>query len=137
MKKMKLLAAMFCAVATFAFTSCSKDYEKDIIGTWEVTSTTMTETYQGQSNTETEPGDGSKITFNEDHTYVAVSYDDGEEETTHGTYSIDDDQLTMKDAVENSVTKATIDIDGNKMTMTVNVSVMGYNIKSVIKLKKI
>ena len=135
MKTMKVFAAMFVAATMFAFTSCSKDYENDIIGSWKAISMTYTETYQGQSHTETQTPDGLNIlTFNSDHTYQAST--DGHVEDS-GTWSIDGDKLTLN-SVGNDSQNFTIDIDGSDMTLTANMNFGSEgSYKVVVKLKKV
>lgn len=140
MKSMKFFAAMFVAATMFAFTGCSKDYEDEIIGTWKVTSISVTETFNGQSHTEDETPQGEyTLTFNEDKTVVATAVEEGHTETDNGTYSIDDDTLIM--TLEGETQRLAIDIDGNDMTLTLNQSFsegdMTMSMKAVMKLKKI
>lgn len=131
---------MFCTAMVFAFTGCSKDLEKDIIGSWRLVNTTITETIQGQSHTETETpdeGESTIMTFNEDNTCSeSVTYD-GQTFTSTGTYSINGDQLTIHFAGEEEPTTSTIDIDGSNMTLTYTESYGEASIKVVAKLKKI
>ena len=131
---------MFCAAMFFAFTGCSKDFEKDIVGSWRLVSTTITETIQGQSHTETETpdeGESTIMTFNEDNTCSeSVTYE-GQTFTTTGTYSINGDQLTIQLQDQDEPSTSTIDIDGNNMTLTYTESYGEASIKVVAKLKKI
>lgn len=134
-KTMKLFAAMFCAAMVFAFTGCSKDYENDIIGSWKVISATITETYQGETHTETQTPEGLNIlTFNSDHTYQGST--DGQVNDS-GTWSIDGDKLTMN-SVEDGALVFTIDIDGSDMTLTTSMSFGSEgSYKMIMKLKKV
>ena len=134
-KTMKLFAAMFCAAMVFALTGCSKDYENDIIGSWKVISITETETYQGETQTNSETPEGLNIlTFNSDHTYQAST--DGQVEDS-GTWSIDGDKLTMN-SVEDGAQNFTIDIDGSDMTLTASMSFGSEgSYKMIMKLKKV
>ena len=140
MKSIKFFAAMFVAASMFALTGCSKDYEDEIIGTWKVTSITITETFNGQSHTEEETPQGEyTLTFNEDKTVVATTVEEGHTETDNGTYSIDDDTLIM--TLEGETQRLAIDIDGDDMTLTASESFseggMTASMKMVMKLKKI
>lgn len=140
MKSMKFFAAMFVAASMFALTGCSKDYEDEIIGTWKVTSITITETFNGQSHTEEETPQGEyTLTFNEDKTVVATTVEEGHTETDNGTYSIDDDTLIV--TLDGETQKLAIDIDGDDMTLTASESFseggMTASMKMVMKLKKI
>lgn len=134
-KSKKLFAVMFCAAMAFAFMGCSKDFENDILGSWKVISMTYTETYQGQTHTETDTPEGLKvITFNSDHTYQGTT--DGQVEDS-GTWSLDDDKLTLN-SVEDGTQNFTIDIDGSDMTLTASMSFGDDgSYKAVLKLKKV
>lgn len=144
MKRMKLFAALFCAALTLGLSSCSKDdFEKDIVGTWKALDITYTETYNGESHTETMTPDGdNRLTFNSDKTFVATT--DGVTEAS-GTWSISDDKLTMTGtSVEDGRTmteKYTIDIDGSNMTLSnsEDYSEAGVtaSMKMVMRLKKV
>ena len=117
-KMMKVFAAMFCAAMVFALTGCSKDMEKDIVGTWKVTDVTMTWSYNGQPYTESEPiEDDLRLIFNEDKTFQATTNGDVE---ASGTWSLKDDQLTMINDSDGDLgfDTATVKIDGNSMTLT-------------------
>ena len=97
-KATKLMVAAFCAILTLCLTGCNKDPEDLIIGTWVETEITMTVTEGGQTQTESllEEGMVAEMTMKEDNTYVAYNkYDNGDESTDTGTWSITDDKLTM------------------------------------------
>lgn len=118
MKTMKFIAAMMCAAMVFALTGCSKDLDKDIVGTWKVTDVTMTMTYNGQSHTESDPiEDDMRLIFNEDKSFQATT--NGRVEVS-GTWSLKDDQLTMINNSDGDLgfETATVKIDGNSMTLT-------------------
>lgn len=137
---MKMFAAMFCAAMVFAFTGCSKDTEKDIVGSWSLVSTTVTETIQGQSHTETETpeeGESSIATFNEDHTYkIVVTYRESGSFTTTGTYSLDGDKLTITLEGQEPQT-GTVKIDGDDMTLTYTESYGEASVSIVSKMKRV
>ena len=143
MKTMKFFAAMCCAAIVFAFTGCSKDNAKDIIGSWSLQSTTVTETFNGQSHTETETleeGESSIYTFNEDNSYSNVITYDGQSYTRTGTYSISGDKLTINTVDfdgEAETYTCTVKIDGNDMTLTFTESQNGFTITEVSSLKRI
>ena len=138
---MKFIAAMMCAAMVFALTGCSKDLDKDIVGTWKVTDVTMTETYNGQSHTESEPiEDDMRLIFNEDKTFQATT--NGRVEVS-GTWSLKDDQLTMINNSDGDLgfETATVKIDGNSMTLT-STQTESYNgesfsMKIVMTLQKV
>ena len=136
MKKMKFFAAMCCAAMMFALTGCSDDFEEDdLIGSWNLKKTTYTETISGLTgeyaqyngtHTETEyPGDGESttLTFNSDHTFTSTEIGDGGgfSYTSNGTWSLNDDKLTITytDEGETSTSQVTIDeLDGSKLVMS-------------------
>ena len=138
---MKFIAAMMCAAMVFALTGCSKDLDKDIVGTWKVTDVTMTETYNGQSHTESEPiEDDMRLIFNEDKTFQATT--NGRVEVS-GTWSLKDDQLTMINNSDGDLDfeTATVKIDGNSMTLT-STQTESYNgesfsMKIIMTLQKV
>ena len=137
---MKFFAAMCCAAIVFAFTGCSKDLEDEIIGSWSLQSETVSETYNGQTHTETETleeGESVIMTFNEDNTLTEVVVYDGNEFTSTGTYSINGDKLTVHMEGDDESTTSTLDIDGNTMTITYSESFGGGTVKVVSKFKKI
>lgn len=139
MKAMKFFAAMCCAAMMLVFTSCSKDLEDEIVGSWKMVSETVTETYNGQSHSETEyPEEGDSViyTFNEDNTYTVVITYDGNDFTTTGTYSINGDKLTINPE-DDDPTISTLEIDGNNMTITYSESFGEDAVMIVAKFKKI
>lgn len=136
MKTMKFFAAMCCAAMMFAFTGCSKDFsEDDLIGSWQLKKTVVTETYSGltgefaqyngtHSETEyPENGESQTLTFNSDHTFTATEIGDGGDYsyTSNGTWSLNDDKLTITyiDEDGTDTQQATIDeLDGSKLVMS-------------------
>ena len=95
---MKTFMAVVLAALTLSLTGCTKDPEDLIIGTWVETEITMTMVENGQTHVESmlEEGLTVEMTMKEDNTYVSLSkYESGEESTDTGTWSINDDQLTM------------------------------------------
>jgi hypothetical protein len=140
MKTMKVLATLFVAAAMFALTGCSKDAEKDIIGSWRLLSTTVTETYQGQTHSETETLTEDEpiiYTFNENNTFSMSANYEGNDFDRTGTYSLNNDKLTIKwDDEEQSFT-GTVKIDGGDMTMTFIESYDGSSIETVSRMKKV
>lgn len=123
MKSIKTLAAIAFAALTLSLTGCSKDPEDLIIGSWEVTSMTMSLTSSeapGQPWTETftpEEGESTVMTFAKDNTLTIVNTEDGRTETDNGTYSVDDNTLTMTydgDTQTFTISK----IDKKNMTLT-------------------
>lgn len=138
---MKFIAAMMCAAMVFALTGCAKDLDKDIVGTWKVTDVTITETYNGQSHTESETiDDDERLIFNEDKTFQATT--NGRVEVS-GTWSLKDDQLTMINNSDGDLDfeTATVKIDGNSMTLT-STQTESYNgesfsMKIIMTLQKV
>ena len=140
MKTMKFFAVMCCAAMMLAFMSCSKDLEDAIVGSWKMVSETVTETYNGQSHSETEyPEEGDSViyTFNEDNTYTEVIIYDGNDFTTTGTYSINGDKLTIHREGDDEPNISTLEIDGNTMTITYSESFGEETVMIVGKFKKI
>lgn len=140
MKKMRILAVLFVAASMVALTGCSKDVEKEIIGSWRLISTTMTETYQGQTHTETEtPAEDEVVIykFNENNTFSMSANYEGHDFTRTGTYSLDGDKLTIKFDEDEQSSTGTVKIDGSDMTMTFIESYEGSSIEMVSRLKKV
>jgi uncharacterized lipoprotein YehR (DUF1307 family) len=135
MKSMKMFAALFCTAIVLAFTSCSKDdIEKDIVGTWKGISATYTETYNGETRTETmDYEDELRLIFNDDKTFKTTY--NGEVDGT-GTWSVKDDKLTM-DFGENETETYKVNIDGNDMTLSRSESYGESSFTMVIKLKRV
>ncbi len=129
MKKIKSMLAVAIAALAMTFSSCGKDYEDLIVGSWEMTKMVATMTYSGfpdeydVNGTQTEtitPEDGQSLTmtFSADGnvTIVSVDPEDGTE-TTNGTYTIKDDQLTIAGGELTGV--YTIDnLDKSNMTLS-------------------
>ena len=133
MKSIKTLAAIAFAALTLSLTGCSKDPEDLIIGSWEMTSMTMSLTSSetpDQPWVETwspEAGESTVLTFNKDNTMTITETADGHSETENGTYNVDDNTLSMTYTVEDGpLTKTqtfTISkIDKKNMTLTANES---------------
>ena len=141
MKSMKVLAAMFIAASMVALTGCSKDTENEIIGSWRLLSTTITETYQGQTHSETETLTEDEViiyTFNANNTFSLSTNYEGDDFTRTGSYSLNGDKLTMKFDDEDEVSfTGTVKIDGSDMTLTFAESNGGESIEMVSRLKKV
>ena len=128
MKSIKTLAAIAFAALTLSLTGCSKDPEDLIIGTWEVTSMTMSLTSSeapDQPWTETvtpENGESTVLTFAKDNTVTIVDTEsDGHYETETGTYSVNDHTLTMTFEGD-SETYTISNIDKKNMTISASES---------------
>ena len=138
---MKVLAAMFVAASMFALVGCSKDEEKEIIGSWRLLSTTVTETYQGQTHSETETPTEDEVvifTFNENNTFSLSTNYEGNEFTRTGSYSLNGDKLSMKyDDEDEFSSTGTVKIDGSDMTMTFTGTYEDSSYETVSRLKKV
>lgn len=141
-KGLKVFAAMFCAAMMIGFTACSKDdkvnYEKDIIGSWLLEGRTITQTVNGQTITEPDPieeGESETYIFREDKTVSSIVVMGDNTFTSEGTYSIKDDKITI--SIDDRVSTSTLDIDGNKMSLTYTESYGQESISIVGKYKKI
>ena len=118
---LKNFTLIVCAVltATVIFTSCNKDQESLIVGTWEQIDNTYTATVDGKTLPAislTEPGESVIITFNEDNTYKNVYKALEGESITEGTWKIQGKKLTMiannsEDDGEELATTLTCDIE--------------------------
>ncbi len=131
MKSIKTLAAIAFAALTLSLTGCSKDPEDLIIGSWEVTSMTVS---LSSSNAPDQPwnetwtpenGESTVLTFKKDNTVTIVNTENGRTETENGTYDVDDNTLTMTITEEEGPTTQTFTIskiDKKNMTLTENES---------------
>ena len=139
-KSLKFFAAMCCAAMMFVFTGCSKNLEDEIIGSWKLQSTTITENIDGQSHTETETYGENEIviyTFNEDKTFSQEITFESQTYTKSGTYSVSGDKLTFTSNGEDEPYTCTVKIDGKDMTLTYSQSYGGATITEVAQLKKV
>ena len=150
MKSIKTIAAVVFAALTLSLTGCSKDPEDLIIGTWEETEATYTETHNGNTETHSmiEAGETVEITFNKDLTYTSVYHSNVGDSEDHGTYSISGDKLTFTSTIEfggeSETTTEVYNIDNiDKKNMTLSASesmtfegeTYSYSIKIVCKKK--
>ena len=138
MKTLKTLAAVVIAALTLSLTSCGKDAEDLIIGSWEMISATYTMTTSGltgdyaqyngtQTETETPAaGESTVMTFQKDGTYTNVNTDEDGTYTTSGTYTVKDDKLTMTMTEGNQTETMTFNIDNiDKKNMVISYSETG------------
>lgn len=138
-KSFKTLVAVVCAALTFGLTSCSKDAEDLIIGSWEFVSMDMSMSYGDQNHNETitpDEGESTTYTFKKDGTMQMTDVSADGTETENGTYTVDDDQITItssKGEVESyTITK----IDKKEMVWYVSESRDGYSASVTINFKK-
>jgi hypothetical protein len=146
MKSIKTLAAIAFAALTLSLTGCSKDPEDLIIGTWEETEVTYTETYNGNTETNSmlEEGETAEITFNKDLTFSSIYHSNVGDATSNGTYSIAGDKITITTVMEEDTDVEVYNIDNiDKKNMTLSISesmtyegeTYSYSIKIVCKKK--
>ncbi len=88
MKKLKVFAMMLCIATLGLNASCSKDFEDDIVGKWEMLSFPEEDLI------------GTVWNFTDNNTFTVSSY--GYVGVT-GTYEIDDDQMTLTLNIDNEV----------------------------------
>lgn len=126
-KSLKTLAAVVIAALTFGLTACTKDADDLIIGSWEMTSMTLSidssdAPEDSWSNTWTpEQGESTVWTFNKDNTVTVTDTENGETTTENGTYSVKDNTLTM--TVDSETEILNIDnIDKKSMTLSISES---------------
>lgn len=138
----KALAAIAFAALTLSLTSCSKDPEDLIIGTWNVESMTIT----NGSNTRTvNYGTDQFITFtfNKDKSGTSVSTYNNRTYTSEFTYTVSDNQLIVTEKGENHPQTLTID-EISKKEATLSATTTDEDeedgktvtIKETMKLKK-
>jgi hypothetical protein len=124
-KSFKTLVAVVCAALTFGLTSCAKDAEDLIIGTWDFVSMEMTMTY-GDEDPYVEtitPGEGESTTytFKKDGTFEMIDVTADGTTTGTGTYTVKDNKITMSYTDEDGENTETYDIKSiDKKAMTLN-----------------
>ena len=117
----KLILALAAVIAAFGFTSCEKEAENAIVGTWKAT---KAEISMGEMKMETnlsEMGGELTFTFNNDGTGYAYGNFNGEIADEPLTYSISGNMLSM--TIEDETETLPFTIDGKYMTMTFDESV--------------
>ena len=138
-KSFKTLVAVVCAALTFGLTSCSKDAEDLIIGSWELVSMDMSATYMGETYNETitpDEGESTTFTFKKDGTMQIIDVTAEGTETTDGTYTVKDDQITLTSS-EGEVESYTITkIDKKEMVWNMSQSTEQYSASMTVNLKK-
>ncbi len=117
-KSFKTLVAVVCAALTFGLTSCSKDAEDLIIGSWELVSMDMSATYMGETHNETitpDEGESTTFTFKKDGTMQMTDVSADGTETENGTYTVKDDQITITSSRGETETYTITSIDKKAM----------------------
>ena len=104
-KTLKSLAAVICGVLTLSLTACQKDASELILGTWIENEATYTSTQNGESESFSmlEPGETMEMTFNADGTYTSFYHSNEGDADNSGTWSINEDNITMTDEMGTSV----------------------------------
>jgi hypothetical protein len=131
MKKcFKTLVAVVCAALTFGLTSCAKDAEDLIVGSWNVDKIAIELTYGEESYSQDVPfdeGESTTMTFKKNGEIEIVNVernsDTGEltTETTTGTYTVKDNLLTI--TAEGRPSEFNIEsIDKNAMALVMSES---------------
>ena len=99
--KKTLFTLVVVFIATFSLSgACTDDTEDLIIGKWQETEATIQETIDGEvlaPESLLEPGDVSIMTFKKDHTFTSSLTSEGIETSSSGTWSIEDNKITMID----------------------------------------
>ena len=115
----KILVMALAAVATLA-TSCKKDENNSIEGTWQIESISV----NGNAVTLDECNRKSTVVFTggtyQDSSYYTHSSGECKSETSTGKYSVSGDKITLMDNNGNSTeANTTIVVSGNTFTLTV------------------
>jgi hypothetical protein len=128
---MKKLLFAVVAMAAFLLTSCSKSLESKLEGTWRIVSL---KSESGENLTE-KCTTKNTLTFNDDETYKAISYDEAnngdciQDDVVTGVWSLseDDEKLTLnEDGAEGDIETASIDLDDDVLTLKVSVGKDGF-----------
>ena len=104
-KTLKTLVAVICGVLTLSLTACQKDAAELILGTWIETEATYTQTQNDEtiSFSMLDPGETVEMTFKNDGTYTTVYHSVIGDSDNNGTWSINEDNITMTDEMGTSV----------------------------------
>ena len=105
LKNIKKVTMLLFVAATMMMVSCSKDYENDIVGTWNMKTCTVNAQLVGTSWQFT--SGGSFLVSYQGYTGIT------------GTYAIDDDQLTLvirEDGEVESETVTITELSGSDMS---------------------
>jgi uncharacterized lipoprotein YehR (DUF1307 family) len=97
-KNMKILAAIVGVIVILSLTGCKKEPANLIIGTWQETEVTYTETVNGETSeplSMLEPGETVTMTFNKDNTYTGKTVSEDITFDVTGTWFIEDNKITI------------------------------------------
>ena len=98
----KALSILVIALFAMTMVSCNKGNETEnlIVGKWKQTEVIATETINGVTADPVsmlDPGETTILTFKKDHTYSSVWYSNEGDLYSYGTWSAEDDTMTMTD----------------------------------------
>lgn len=133
---MKRLAIILAAVAAmFAFSSCEKTVEDQIVGTWDAKTAEMT--IQGiKMEIDLDEMDMAlSFTFNSDKTGSMKMTAEGDTETTYFDYVVNGGTLTMIDDLGDTV-NLPITISGKNMTIVFDEELLDSDGKMTFHLEK-
>lgn len=131
--------AVVCAALTFGLTSCSKDAEDLIIGSWDFVSMNMSMTYGDENYNETitpDEGESTTYTFKKDGTMQMTDVSADGTETENGTYTVKDDQITITSSRGETETYTITKIDKKEMAWNASESYEGSSVSVTIHFKK-
>ena len=112
----RLISVLAVIVAVLSFTSCEKQPEKAIVGTWKATTAEMSVGGMKMEVDVSEMGGNIEFTFKNDGTGSITFSDEDGSETSNMTYSVSDNLLTL--TADGETHSFPFSIVENHMTMT-------------------
>ena len=112
----RFIIALAAIAAVLGFTSCEKEAEKAIVGTWKATKVEISMGGMKMETDLSEMGGEISFTFEKDGTGYATGNFGGEVANEDMTYSVSGNMLSMN--IEGETKTIPFYIDGKHMTMT-------------------
>ena len=112
----RLISALAVIAAVLSFTSCEKDSENSIVGTWYATTAEISMDGVKMEVDISERGGDIEFTFKKDGTGYITTYDDEGSETSNLTYSVSGNMLTL--TADGETHSFPFSITENHMTLT-------------------
>ena len=112
----RLISALAVIAAVLSFTSCEKESENSIVGTWKATTAEMSMDGIKMEVDISERGGNIEFTFKKDGTGSITTYNEEGSATSNLTYSISGNMLTL--TAEGESHSLPFSIAENHMTLT-------------------
>ena len=130
----RLISALAVIAAVLSFTSCEKDSENSIVGTWYATTAEISMDGVKMEVDISERGGDIEFTFKKDGTGYITTYDDEGSETSNFTFSAIGDILKLTYDGETEI--CTFSVKGDYMTITFEENIEGEVALVVLHLEK-